>query len=63
MNLMKKSGSEYIAEFLESKNIDTVFTVAGDHILHLMDVLSNRGFRFIDTRHEQAAVDLSLIHI
>ena len=21
-----------------------VFTVAGDHILHLMDVLSNRGF-------------------
>ena len=46
---MKKSGSEYIAEFLESKNIDTVFTVAGDHILHLMDVLSNRGFRFIDT--------------
>ena len=59
MNSMKKSGSEYIAEFLESKNIDTVFTVAGDHILHLMDVLSNRGFRFIDTRHEQAAVDMA----
>ena len=56
---MKQSGSEYIADFLESKNIDTIFTVAGDHILHLMNVLSNRGFKFIDTRHEQAAVDMA----
>ena len=56
---MKQTGSEYIADFLESKNIDTIFTVAGDHILHLMDILSKRGFKFIDTRHEQAAVDMA----
>ena len=56
---MKQTGSEYIADFLEDKGIDTIFTVAGDHILHLMDILSKRGFTFIDTRHEQAAVDMA----
>ena len=48
---MKQTGSEYIADFLEDKGIDTIFTVAGDHILHLMDILSKRGLLKQAVRH------------
>ena len=33
--------------------------LAGDHTLPLMDLMAGEGFRFIDTRHEQAAVDMA----
>ena len=37
----------------------TVFTIAGDHTLPLMDHMADEGFTFIDVRHEQAAVDMA----
>ena len=53
------TGSDLIASALELEGVDTVFTLAGDHILPTLDCMSDRGFRFIDTRHEQAAAHMA----
>ena len=53
------TGSDLIASALELEGVDTVFTLAGDHILPTLDTMSDRGFRFIDTRHEQAAAHMA----
>ena len=49
------TGSHLIARALRREGVTNVFTIAGDHTLPLMDVMSDMDFRFIDTRHEQAA--------
>ncbi len=56
---MKVTGSHLIVQALRMEGIDQIFTLAGDHTLHLMDVMAEEGFKFIDTRHEQAAVDMA----
>ena len=56
---MKVTGSHLIVQALQAEGIDQIFTLAGDHTLHLMDVMAEEGFKFIDTRHEQAAVDMA----
>ena len=53
------SGSELIARALSIEGVRTVFTLAGDHILPALDVMADQDFRFIDTRHEQAAVHMA----
>ena len=53
------SGSELIARALSLEGVNTVFTLAGDHILPVLDVMADGDFRFIDTRHEQAAVHMA----
>ena len=56
---MKATGSHLIVQALRAEGIDQIFTLAGDHTLHLMDVMAEEGFKFLDTRHEQAAVDMA----
>ena len=56
---MKVSGSELINRALRAEGIDTVFAVAGDHTLHVMDVMHQDGTRFIDARHEAGAVHMA----
>jgi acetolactate synthase-1/2/3 large subunit len=56
---MKISGSDLIVRAMQAEGIDTVFAIAGDHTLPLMDAMADQGFRFIDTRHEQGAVDMA----
>ena len=56
---MKLTGSHLIVRALRAEGVDTVFAIAGDHTLTLMDVMAGEGFRFFDTRHEQAAVDMA----
>ena len=56
---MKVTGSYLIARSLEAEGVRTVFALAGDHTLPLMDLMDRRGFRFIDTRHEQGAVHMA----
>ena len=56
---MKLTGSDLINRALRAEGIEKVFAIAGDHTLPLMDLMSIRGFDFIDTRHEQAAVDMA----
>ncbi len=55
MSASPLTGSHLLAHALKEEGVTTVFTIAGDHTLPLMDVMAGMGFRFIDTRHEQAA--------
>ena len=56
---MAIKGSHLIARALKAEGVNTIFALAGDHTLTLMDVMAADGFRFLDTRHEQAAVDMA----
>ena len=53
------TGSHLLAKTLQMEGVKNVFTLAGDHILPVLDVMSDQGFRFVDTRHEQAAVHMA----
>ena len=53
------TGSHLIARALQMEGVKNVFTLAGDHILPVLDVMGDMDFRFIDTRHEQAAVHMA----
>lgn len=50
------TGSDLLVKSLLAEGVDTLFGIAGDHILHMLDVMADRPFRMIDTRHESAAV-------
>ena len=53
------TGSHLIGRALKLEGVSNVFTLAGDHILPVLDVMEDLDFRFIDTRHEQAAVHMA----
>ena len=53
------SGSELIGRALALEGVKNVFTVAGDHVLPTLDSMADMGFRFVDTRHEQAAAHMA----
>ena len=53
------TGSHLISGALKQEGVTNVFTLAGDHILPVIDVMEDGNFRFIDTRHEQAAVHMA----
>lgn len=60
MALSKKiTGSHLIAKAIQMEGVTNIFTLAGDHVLPVLDVMSQQDFRFIDTRHEQAAVHMA----
>ena len=56
---MTTTGSHLLTRALRQEGVDTIFTLAGDHILPLLDLLAGEGFRLIDCRHEQAAVHMA----
>jgi acetolactate synthase-1/2/3 large subunit len=56
---MPLTGSHLLTQALRNEGVDTIFTLAGDHFLPLLDVLADEGFRLIDCRHEQAAVHMA----
>ena len=58
-NRLTLTGSHLLTRALREEGVDTVFTLAGDHILPLLDLLADEGFRLIDCRHEQAAVHMA----
>ena len=55
----KLTGSHLIARALRLEGVKNLFVLAGDHVLPALDVLSDDGFRLIDTRHEQAAAHMA----
>jgi acetolactate synthase-1/2/3 large subunit len=57
--MARVTGSHLIGKALKLEGVTNIFTLAGDHILPLLDVMSDQDFRFIDTRHEQAAVHMA----
>jgi acetolactate synthase-1/2/3 large subunit len=56
---MSTTGAHLLTRALREEGVDTIFTLAGDHILPLLDLLADEGFRLIDCRHEQAAVHMA----
>ena len=56
---MTTTGSQLLTRALRQEGVDTIFTLAGDHILPLLDLLADEGFKLIDCRHEQAAVHMA----
>jgi acetolactate synthase I/II/III large subunit len=48
-------GGRLLAEALRAGGVDTVFTLAGGHVMHVLDACVPAGIRVIDTRHEGAA--------
>lgn len=57
--MARVTGSHLIAQALKLEGVDNIFTLAGDHVLPVLDVMADGAFRFIDTRHEQAAVHMA----
>lgn len=53
------TGATLAVRTLVEHGIDTIFTLVGDHTLPLVDVAVDHGIRFIDTRHETAAVHMA----
>jgi thiamine pyrophosphate-dependent acetolactate synthase large subunit-like protein len=56
---MTTTGTRLLTRALREEGVDTIFTLAGDHILPLLDLLADEHFRLIDCRHEQAAVHMA----
>ena len=54
--MTKTTGSDLLVRALRAEGVDTVFGVAGDHILHMLDTMYDEPLRMIDFRHESAAV-------
>ena len=53
---MKVKVSDYIADFLISRSIDTVFTVVGGGAMHLNDSFGhNKNLHCVYNHHEQAS--------
>lgn len=57
--MTRVTGSHLVGKALKLEGVSNVFTLAGDHVLPVLDVMSDMDFRFIDTRHEQAAVHMA----
>ena len=57
--MARVTGSHLICRALKLEGVKNIFGLAGDHILPLLDVMSDQDFRIIDTRHEQAAVHMA----
>ncbi|MAU55719.1 MAG: hypothetical protein CL899_02100 [Dehalococcoidia bacterium] len=55
----KISGSDLIIKSLKMYGVDTIFGIAGDHILHLLDTLIGEDIKMIDGRHEAASVHMA----
>ncbi len=54
--MTKTTGSDLLVRALRAEGVDTVFGVAGDHILHMLDTMYDEPLRMIDFRHESGAV-------
>jgi len=48
-------GGQVIAKALKKEGVDTVFMLAGGHVLPVVDGCVQEGIRLVDVRHEQAA--------
>jgi acetolactate synthase-1/2/3 large subunit len=54
--MTKTTGSDLLVRALRAEGVDTVFGVAGDHILHMLDTMFDAPLRMVDFRHESGAV-------
>lgn len=57
--MVKISGSELLCRSLQAEDVHNIFTVAGDHVLPVLDAMADADFRLLDTRREQGAVHMA----
>lgn len=57
--MARVTGSHLICKALKLAGVRNIFTLAGDHILPVLDAMADQDFRILDTRHEQAAVHMA----
>lgn len=57
--MARVTGASLICKALKLEGVKNIFTLAGDHILPLLDTIADQDFRLIDSRHEQAAVHMA----
>ena len=48
-NMAKVTGSHLFIKALQAEGVDTVFGIAGDHILHMLDVMVYEPFRMVSS--------------
>jgi acetolactate synthase-1/2/3 large subunit len=53
--MAKTTGSDLLVRALRAEGVDTVFGVAGDHMLHMLDTMFDSPLRMVDFRHESGA--------
>ena len=53
------TGAELFADSLKQLGVSHIFTLVGDHLNEALQVLDQRGFSIVDTRHESAAVHMA----
>ncbi len=54
--MAKVTGSDLLIRALKAEGVDTLFGIAGDHILDMLDRMFDADFRMVDFRHESGAV-------
>ncbi len=53
------SGAELFSQSLKNLGVSHVFTLVGDHLNEVLQVLDRDDFTIVDTRHESAAVHMA----
>lgn len=53
------NGAELFSQMLKQLGVTHVFTLVGDHLNEVLQILDRDGFRIVDTRHESAAVHMA----
>ncbi len=53
------SGAELFSQSLKKLGVTHVFTLVGDHLNEVLQVLERDNFQIVDTRHESAAVHMA----
>lgn len=53
--MKRVTGGQLVAKALRQEGVDTIFTLAGGHIMDIYNGCSDEGIRIIDVRHEQTA--------
>lgn len=53
------SGAELFSQSLQKLGVSHVFTLVGDHLNEVLQVLNRDDFTIVDTRHESAAVHMA----
>ena len=59
MRAAKLTGAQILARTLALAGVREAFTIAGDHVLPILDEMADGDFRLIDNRHEQAAAHMA----
>src|SRR3954452_10729315 len=59
---METNGGHLVAEMLQRRGVDVMYTLSGGHIFPIYDGCVKRNIRLVDVRHEQTAAFAAEAH-